>query len=108
FGFCNSSLSGTVFRQLGPQIGAGFNSAMKIGEVEFFVRAMGIVVIQAPAQQQRIDSKLLPAGGHDWNRASLAHKNRLLAERSLNGVDRSGHVGAIERDHDPRRSMKVD
>ena len=54
-----------LFRQFGPQIGAGFDAAMEIGQVEFLVRAVGVVVVQAPAQQQRIDSELLAEGGDD-------------------------------------------
>ena len=45
-------------RQFRPEAGAGSDAAMKIGEVEFLVGAMGVVIVLAPSEQQGIDSEL--------------------------------------------------
>ena len=69
--------------QLAPQIGAGPDAAVKVGEVEFFVRAVRVVVVEAPAKQQRIDAKLLMERAHDRDRAPFANEHRRRAERLL-------------------------
>ena len=37
---------------------AGSDSAVKIGQAEFFVRAMRVVVVQSPAEEERVDPRL--------------------------------------------------
>ncbi len=47
---CWASL-GTCFGQLFPQIRAGFDAALEVGQRELFVGAVRVVVVQPPTQQ---------------------------------------------------------
>ena len=94
--------------KLFPQVGAGFDAAMEVGQAEFFVGAVRVVVVQAPAQQQGIDSQQIVKGRHDRDRAPFAHEHRLRPKPC--SIARCGgrHIRAVQRHHHARRAVHVD
>ncbi len=94
--------------QLFPEMGAGFDAAMKIAEVEFLVRAVRVVVILAPTQQQRIDSQFFVKRRDDWNGATFADEYRWFAKSHFHGFRGSGDERAIQRYQHAGRRVHVD
>jgi hypothetical protein len=45
------------FDQLLPKARARLDAPMKISQVEFLIRAMRVVVVASPAEQQRVDAE---------------------------------------------------
>ena len=70
------------------RVGAGLDAAVEVGEGELLVGAVQVVVVLAPAQEQRIDAQLLLDQPDDRDRAPLADEDRLGAEARLDGADR--------------------
>ena len=73
--------------QLRQQVGAGLDAAVEVGQRELLVRAVEVVVVLAPAEQEGIDAELRLEQADDRDRASFADEDRRLAEP---GLDRPG------------------
>src|SRR5438094_520800 len=70
---------------------------MKIGQAEFFIGAVGVVIIQSPAEQQTIDTQPLAKVRDDRDRAPLADEDRRHVESLFNGFPCGCDIGTIER-----------
>ena len=53
------SILGGEFGEFVPQVGAGRDAAVVVGEGKLLVGAVGVVVVLAPAQQQHVDAELV-------------------------------------------------
>ena len=84
-------LTGQLFPKLCQEIGARLDAAMEVGDREFFVGPVQVIVVLAPAEQKRVDAQLLLDQADDRDRAALADEDRLLAEPDLDGPD-GGHA----------------
>ncbi len=56
---CVRFISDLMLGQFFPQRRAGFDAAVEIGQAKLFVGAVRVVVVQAPAQEQRVDASSL-------------------------------------------------
>ena len=90
------------------QVGAGLDAAMKVGEGEFLVGPVQVIVILAPAQKQRIDAQVLFDQPHDRDRASLANEDGLGAKASLDRTHGGLDARGIDIDQNGRRAMMAD
>ena len=69
---------------------------------------MQVIVVLAPAQQQRVHFQVLLEQSHDRNRPPFADEDRLAAETCLDGPDRGPEAGAIDADQHRRRTVMGD
>ncbi len=69
---------------------------------------MQVIVVLAPAQQQRVHFQVLLDQSHHRNRSPLADENRLAAEPCLDGPDRGPETGTIHADQHGRRTLMGD
>ena len=58
-GCLRSDVSGFDSTQFVPEVSTAADSTMEIGEREFFIRAVSVVIVQSPAEQQCIDAELV-------------------------------------------------
>ena len=58
-GCLRSDFSGFDSTQFLPEVSTAADSTMEIGEREFFIRAVSVVIVQSPAEQQCIDAELV-------------------------------------------------
>src|SRR5690242_1154104 len=85
---------------------AGLDTAMKVGQRKLFVGAVRVIVVQPPAEQERIDAKLLLEVRHNRNRPALAHENRLFSKALLDRLLGRRDIGTVERNNDARRTVR--
>src|SRR5271157_5277140 len=87
---------------------AGLDAPVKIGQRELLIGAVQVVVVLAPAKQERVNFQVLLEQPHNRNGASLADEDRLGAEARLDGPDRGPEAGAVDADQHGRCTLMSD
>lgn len=96
------------FGQILPQAATRPNASVEVFEGEFFVGAMGTVVVESPAHEEDIGMEEIDHLGHDGDGAPFADEDGLFAEAFGDGALSGGHEGAIGIDHNTVTAMEID
>src|SRR5687767_5582581 len=75
------------------------DAAVKISEIELFVRGVQIIVGQTNPEEHARNAELLLKGRNDWNGAPLAREHGSLAEAFLDRAPGGADVRAVELGH---------
>ena len=91
------------------QVGAGLDAAVEVGQGELLVRPVQVVVVLAPAEQERIDAELRLEQADDGDRAPFADEDRRACRSPPRSArDRRVDAGAVDGDQHGGRALVID
>src|SRR3546814_1981506 len=92
----------------GQHRGVGADAVVEADQLELLVRRMHAVVVEAEAEQDRVDAEILADRADRGNRSPGADQVRLLAEHVGQPLAGGGQIGRVGRDTDRRRTADGD
>lgn len=91
-----------------PQSATGADATIEVLQAEFFVGAMGSIVVESPSDQQNVALECIDHLRHDGDGPSFADEDGFYAESFLDRVDGAFHEPRVGVYHHSAATVQID